>query len=485
MSGPTRRELLGAAALGGAYLLSPYDDAVAALSRRPGVGFGRFKDGVASGDPSATAITFWSRLRTEAPRTGARLIVAKDKGLRKVVATRVVPTGRSIDGTLKIRVGGLKPYTEYFYAWHSGNDVSDVGRARTLPPPGSDQPLLLGFSSCQHYARGFFTPHRDAAAQDLDLNVFLGDYIYAERYIQTAIDPRRDEIDANDLRSYRRKYQRYRTDAGLRELHRLHASVHVWDDHEVENNYTDNRPPPSAMQRTAGYRASFEWLPRTVFKKDRFRLFKRIPLGRMADLFLLDERQYRTVDAADKPLRLLGDAQLGWLLNGLRASKARWKIVANPVPIAPMDYGGGQRADSWGGYDLSRVQLLGEIERAGIPNVVFMTGDAHTFMVNSLASNPETFRQDPAAPAAAIEYVAGSITSPGFVIPEPEVVSRNPWTRMYNANVHGYALVRLDAAGMTTEYRASDLSRVDGGTAPFERFVQPAGVSSVTRETLT
>jgi phosphodiesterase/alkaline phosphatase D-like protein len=404
--------------------------------------------------------------------------------LRRVVATRVVPTGSGVNWTLKARVGRLKPHTEYFYAWHSGNDVSDVGRARTLPPPDSDQPLLLGFSSCQHYARGFFTPHRDAAAQDLDLYVFLGDYIYAERYFQTAIDPRRDMIDANDLRSYRRKYQRYRTDRWLRELHRRHASVHVWDDHEVENNYTDNRPAPSAMQRAAGYRAAFEWIPRGVYRSDRFRLFKRLSLGRMADLFLLDERQYRTVDANDKPLRLLGDSQLGWLLHELQASTARWKVVANPVPIAPMDYGNGRRLDSWGGYDLSRAQLLGEIERAGITNVVFLTGDAHVFMVNALASDPEVFRNNPAHPAAAVEYVAGSITSPGNNLPEPDVQSLNPWTRMYNGAVHGYALVRLDAAAMTTEYRSSDLSRPDGGTATFERFVQPAGQSAITRETL-
>ena len=478
----TRRELIGAAAVSSAALLS--QDALAALSRRPGLGFGRFRDGVASGDPSHKAITFWSRLRTDAPRSGARLIVAQDEGLRRVVATRLVPTGRGIDGTLKTRVGGLKPHTEYFYAWQSGNDVSPVGRALTMPHPTSDQPLTIGFSSCQHYAHGFFSPHMDASRQDLDLYCFLGDYVYAERQLPAVQDPRRDMIDANDLRSYRKKYRRYRGDEGLRELHRLHASVHVWDDHEVENNYTDNRPSPSAMQRAAGYRAAFEWLPRTVYPGDRFRLFKRIPMGRMADLFLLDERQYRTVDAQDRPLRLLGDAQLGWLLDGLRASKARWKIIANPVPIAPMDYGNGERQDSWGGYDLSRVQLLGEIERSGIRDVVFMTGDAHVFMVNALASDPEAYRRNPDHPSAAIEYVAGSVTSPGPARPEPEVQTRNPWNRQYNGTVHGYALVRMDASGYTTEYRRSDLTRVDGATAPFERFFQPTGFNSITREVL-
>jgi alkaline phosphatase D len=482
MNGPTRRDFLRAATL--AALIASPEDAWAALNRRPGVGFGRFRDGVAAGDPSATGITFWSRLRTDNPRSGARLVVARDPGLRKVVATRLVPTGSGVNWTLKARVGGLKPHTRYYYVWHSGNDVSPVGRARTLPPPDSDMPLLLGFSSCQHYGHGYFSSHLDAAHQDLDLYVFLGDYIYAERLEPLAGVARSDNRDANDLRSYRGKYQRYRADSALRELHRLHACVHIWDDHEIENNYTDNRPAPSAMQRAAGYRAAFEWLPRQVLASDRFRVYKKLALGRTADLFLLDERQYRTVDAGDKPLRLLGDQQLSWLLGGLAASKARWKIVANQVPIAPLDYGNGQRADSWGGYDASRAQLLGELERAGIRDVVFLTGDAHVFMLNLLASDPEAFRGEPAHPPAAIEYVAGSVTSPGPLRTEPQVQAGNPWNRQYNAEAHGYALIRMDAGGMTTEYRRADLSRPDGGSYPFERFVQASGANAVTRESL-
>jgi alkaline phosphatase D len=481
MNRATRRELLGAAA--GAALLGAPGSATAKLNRRAGVGLGHFGDGVAAGEPSATAITFWSRLRTDAPRSGARLVVATDSGLRHVVATRVVPTGSGTNWTLKARIGGLKPYTQYYYVWHTGNDVSDIGRARTLPPPGSTQPLTIGVSSCQNFARGYFSSHLDAAHADLDLYVFLGDYIYAERQ-----DPipgfRVDLRDANDLRSYRRKYRLYRSDPALRELHRRHACVHIWDDHEVENNYTDNRPAPSAMQRAAGYRAAFEWLPRTVLASDRFRIFKRISLGQTADLFLLDERQYRTVDANDRPLQLLGDAQFGWLMEGLRTSTARWKLVGNQVPIAPIDFGNGQRADSWGGYDASRTLLLGELERAGIKDVVFLTGDAHVFMLNLLASDPNAYASDPNHPAAAIEYVAGSITSPGLPRAEPDVQAGNPWNRQYNGDVHGYALIRLDQAQMVTEYRRSDLSVANGITLPFERFTQPAGANAVTRQTI-
>ena len=482
MKDMTRREALAAATAGGLLLGAPAAWARPLTRGRAGVGLGRFRDDVASGEPSSTAITFWSRMRTDQPRSGARLIVARDADMRRTVAVRTVPTGRAIDGTLKARVGRLKPNEEYYYAWESGNDVSPIGRARTLPHPTSRAPVRLAFSSCQHYAHGHFTPHADAAAQDLDLSVFLGDYIYAERRSPGPGDPRFDGDNANDLRSYRAKYRRYRSDPALRELHRLHPMVHIWDDHEVENNYTDNRPPPAALQRAAGYRAAFEWLPRVSYPRERFRLYRRIALGRTADLFLLDERQYRAVDFNDRPVTLLGEQQRAWLIEGLKRSRARWKIVANQVPIAPMDYGNGQQMDSWGGYDASRTLLFQEIERAGMADVVFFTGDAHVFMANALSSNPRAFADNPAHRPTAFEYVCGSVSTPGPVRTEADVRARNPWTRQYDSASHGYALAALDDAQLVTEYRRSDIRHPAGGTAAFERFVQPAGANDAARQ---
>src|SRR3954469_21664731 len=357
----TRRELIGAAAAGAAFAAVPPAWAKRILSTRAGVGRGTFRNGVASGEPSTTAVTFWSKLTTSRPTSGARLIVAKDEDMRRTVATAVVPTGRSVDGTLKARIGGLKPHSRYYYVWESGDDVSPVGRTQTLVPAGSTQPQRLAMSSCQAYAFGYFRAHADAAAQDLDLAVFLGDYIYEIKRDPSPSDPRRDPIEATDLRSYRAMYRLYRGDDGLRELHRLHPAVHIWDDHEVANNYTDGRPAPSPMQRAAGYRVAFEWLPRMVFPRDRFRIYKRIPLGLTADLFLLDERQYRTVDPGGNPAEILGERQLAWLIAGLKASKARWKLIANQVQIGPLDMGRPPAKDRWGGYPNSRARLLGEI----------------------------------------------------------------------------------------------------------------------------
>ncbi|HEY2636735.1 MAG TPA: PhoD-like phosphatase N-terminal domain-containing protein, partial [Solirubrobacteraceae bacterium] len=145
----TRRELIGATAAGAAFAAGPPAWAKRILGGHAGVGPGRFLDGVASGEPSSSAVTFWSKLTTSRPSSGARLVVATDENLSRTVATAVVPTGRSIDGTLKARIGGLKPHSRYYYVWESGEDVSPVGRTQTLVPAGSVQPQTLAISSCQ------------------------------------------------------------------------------------------------------------------------------------------------------------------------------------------------------------------------------------------------------------------------------------------------------------------------------------------------
>jgi alkaline phosphatase D len=292
-------------------------------------------------------------------------------------------------------------------------------------------------------------------------------------------------VHAVDLASYRRKYARYRSDPDLRELHRLHPTVHVWDDHEVENNYSDNDPPPAPAQRAAGYRAAAEWLPRMSVASDRHRIFGKLSFGRVAYVFLLDERQYRTGDGDGQRRRILGDAQMNWLIGGLRASTATWKVIAQQVVAAAIFRADGStNEDAWDGYPEDRARLLGELERAGIRNVVFLTGDAHVFMANLLASDFESLGDGSGRTPAAVEYVGGSVTSPGRDQVEAEVQARNPWNRQHNSTQHGYAAMSLSHQQLVTEYLGSDIRIPDGGTAPFERFVQPVGANNFQRETL-
>jgi alkaline phosphatase D len=478
----TRRELIVAA--GATALSASVPPAWGRLtSRRAGMGKGRFYDGVASGEPSSTAITFWSRIRTEHARSGARLLVATDEGLSDVVATAVVPTGRGVNWALKTRVGGLEPHTEYFYAWQSTNSVSPVGRTRTMPPKDSRTPVKVGYSSCQHFNFGYFSAHQHAAAEELDLYVFLGDYVYERGRIPTGA-VRVDRVDAVDLATYRKKWRVYRTDPGLRELHRQHPMVHIWDDHEVFNNYTANNPPPAQSQAWAGYRAAFEWLPRMTFPYDRFRIYKKLSLGAYADLFLLDTRQHRTGYNDGKPLHILDAEQMSWLLNGLKKSKARWKIIANQVVVADDPYNTGESGDKWAAYPADRTQLLSAIEAAGLRDVVFLTGDAHVFMCALVGTDSQAIGTDPSRVPAAVEYVGGAVTSPGQDHPEAEVRANAPWVQQYNGRDRGYSLLGADDTQLITEYRKSDLTTSAGATVAFDRFTQPAGANRVSRESL-
>ena len=477
----TRRELIASAVAAGSVAAVPPAWAKRLYRGRVRVGPGRFLDGVASGEPSADAITFWSRLTTSRPRSGARLIVATEPSMRRVVATTTVATGQAVDGALKTRVGGLKPSTEYFYVWESGSGVSEVGRTKTAPPPGSAQELHMTFSSCQQYAGGHYGAHA-AVAQlpTLDAVLFLGDYIYE----RPDFGVREDPILALDLASYRAKYALYRRDRGLRELHRLHPTLHIWDDHEIANNYSDNNPSPPPAQRAAGYRAASEWLPRMAIASDRHRIYKQFAFGSTAEVFLLDERQYRTGNRDGLPRKLLGDPQMAWLLDGLRRSPATWKIIAQQVQVAPLQFEGRPNNDAWDGYEADRQLLLTTLEREGIRNVVFLTGDVHVYIANLLASDFEALGDGSTRRPAAVEYVGGSITSPGRDAAEATAREVAPWCLQYNGARHGYASLDLFGDRLVTEYRAQPVFDPRPQITAFERFTQPAGENRITREQL-
>lgn len=476
----TRRELV--VATGATAMAAAVPPAWGRLtSTRAGLGPGAFADGVASGEPSSTAVTFWSRLRTDHPRSGARLVVATDEGFDNVVARAVVPTGRGVNNALKTRIGGLKPHTEYFYLWQSSNHASDVGRTRTAPPKGSQTPIRMAYSSCQHFNFGYFSPHQHAAAEDLDLYVFLGDYVYERGSVPNAV--RADRINAVDLASYRRKYRAYRADEGLRELHRRQPIVHMWDDHEVFNNYSQNNPPPSVSQRTAGYRAAFEWLPRMAYPRERYRLYKKLSYGANVDLFMLDTRQYRTGFGDNLPKHIIDETQYQWLMRGLKASTARWKVIAQQVAVTADPFGTGEAFDQWDGFPEDRARMLGEIESAGLRDVVFLTGDAHVFMCSLLGTDFQAAADGRRVPAA-VEYIGGSVTSPGLIRAEADARADAPWIQEYNGADKGYAIFAADDSQLVTEYRSSDLTSPAGATHGLDRFVQPAGVNRVSREVL-
>ena len=81
-----------------------------------------------------------------------------------------------------------------------------------------------------------------------------------------------------------------------------------------------------------------------------------------------------------------------------------------------------------------------------------------------------------------MEYIGGSVTSPGLVKPEAEIRAGAPWNRQFNGSFRGYSFFTVDAANLVMEYRYSDVTVPTGGTLLLERFTQPAGVNDVARQ---
>ncbi len=438
----TRRRFISGATAGvGAVILAPQSFALGLANARPAPLFrgGRFSDGVVSGDPSAHGITLWTRLDGVEGAGRVELEVATDKLFRRTIQRTQIATSEAVNHSVKARVGHLKPYEEYFYRFSTKTGDSRVGRFRTAPPAGSKQPVNFAFFSCQDYTHGFYNAHEIMAKGDYDFVVCLGDYIYAESYhsvhgTKTAV--RDDKIgragrnpsivrEALTLQNYRDKYSLYRSDKALQAVHAKFPMVMLWDDHEVQDNYAGKEPDGgldakkrySAGRKRAARKAFFESMPAFAGTSGQ-RIYRSLTFGNTVELIVMDQRAYRADqpcgDAVapacadwDQPRDLLGRKQMAWVKHRLSTSRAAWKIMANEVTIIPTKVLGDSyyTFDSWQGYPREREELLTHIKNKEIRDVVFVTGDIHTFITGDVRRDMGN------GESVALEFVGGSITS--------------------------------------------------------------------------
>ena len=300
-----------------------------------------FPHGLASGDPLQDRVILWTRVAGP-PETDVRWSVAADSDMRKVVARGTRRTDRSRDWTVKIDVTGLDGGTTYFYQFEAFGERSPLGRTRTLPV-GRVERLKLAFTSCANMPSGYFNVYACIAERDdLDAVVHLGDYLYefanvvygdGSRLGRTPV-PDREILTLGD---YRVRHAQYKRDPDLRELHRRHPFIAVWDDHEIANNaWRDggsNHQPLEGdweARKAAATRAYFEWMPIRENVSGAGPIYRSFPFGDLADLVMLDTRlvgrdqqpRFDDLAAMNHPNRtLLGAAQESWLLSELDRSK--------------------------------------------------------------------------------------------------------------------------------------------------------------------
>jgi alkaline phosphatase D len=463
------------------------------------VGAAPFTLGVASGDPLPRSVVLWTRLAADpfdGGGTGTRGVpvgweIAADEHFRRVVQRGTVLTGADLGHSVHVEVQGLRPARTYWYRFQAGGAISPVGRTRTAPP-GRSRPrsLSFAFASCQQWQRGYYTAYRHMAEQDLDLVIHLGDYIYegtisepgATNNVRTEAAPEVARSEPFDLASYRNRYALYKLDGDLQAAHAAFPFVVTWDDHEVENNYAgaisqvdaepDQDPAVFLQRRAAAYQAWYEHMPvRSSLRPTGPDLLahRRLRFGDLAEVSVLDTRQYRSdqacgggvvprCDEVDDPTRTItGPDQESWLLDGLAASRSRWKVLAQQVFVAPLDFAGGPEViintDGWDGYPFSRDRLLGFIAEHDVRDVVVLTGDIHTSWVNDLKAD----FADPASATLATEFVGTSISSDGDGSDTDTagiagLVEQNPHIKFFSAR-RGFVQCELTRREWRTDFQ--------------------------------
>jgi alkaline phosphatase D len=315
--------------------------------------------------------------------------------------------------------------------------------------------------------------------------------------------------NAVSLDDYRHLYRLYLSDPYLRAARARWPFVCTWDDHEFSNDgwqahdtYFDAGGKPAQRRKAAANRAWFEYIPALLTRADApgpahdFRavkaddsafaqggygpdggidpnpdnvaavgsmtIYRSLSWGRTLDLFLTDNRSYKTpplelpLDKAGKkpalppiawvktldagrtanggappatlpgsdtpnprakaaPGTVLGAAQKAWFKGALKASQAQWKVWANSFPALPVRIDASNipfsgladsclGLDAWNGYPSERDELLKFIAESKIANVISCAGDHHAHFAGRLIA-------DGSAGAAALEFATAGISS--------------------------------------------------------------------------
>ncbi|CAA0114271.1 Alkaline phosphatase D [Halioglobus japonicus] len=475
--------LVAAGATGQSFLAADYaraDDEAALL----------FPDGIKSGDPAPRSAVIWTRVATASTeRVVVLWSVAEDALMQNVVRGGVRTVGAATGHNLHVKVRGLRPDRWYHYRFEVQGVGSVVGRLRTAPSLlSSPDHLRYAFASCQQRTQSHYVAHRAIAKENVDFLLHLGDYVYVNDSATLTVD------------DYRSVYQRFHSNPDLQALQAQVPLVAVWDDGEFYNGV--DRTGDS--QRLANARqAWFEAMP--VMRNLTDRTYRSLRWGNLAELMLLDTRQYRDpevpanatfaglLDAQDTTIppgeemfepgrTTLGKWQLAWLARRLARTRAQWKILGSSYDMAPwklvdfdtpelraadpeLQKNGGIYVsnEAWDDYQDERRKLMRYIESRKIANVLVSAGHTHFYK----ASNIQPDCDDINSPITAMEFVTGSLTAdplPTEIAPiellqlaETIMLQANdPYLRHVDLLNQGYVVVDVTPEETIVEFRVID-----------------------------
>lgn len=391
-----------------------------------------FTHGVQSGDVDTASGMVWTR--TDRP---AKVMVeyATTESFADPIRAAVVEALPDSDFAVKTSLDNLLPGQEVFYRFtaidlYDGNRVSEpvTGRFRTAPLNrrsvrfcwsgdtagqgwGIDDIGMKTYSTMRLHEPDFFIHSGDTVYADNPMpdEISLRDGTVWKNRIVT---PEKREV-ARTLDEYRGQWKYNMLDEHVLAMNAACPTFYQWDDHEVMNNWSsstdlsdDPRYPDKDVNVYArrALRAFREMTPIRSFPTQPGRIFRKVPYGRLLDVFFVDIRSYRGPNQGGIGSSLFGWHQAAWLKRELAASKAVWKVIACDMPIGLVvwdDYGNKRGSDAIANGDNGPPQdrekefadLLRFIRDESIRNTVWLTADVHYTAAHHYDPSRAAFRE--------------------------------------------------------------------------------------------
>jgi alkaline phosphatase D len=430
MNPASRRRFLKTTLMSGAALAAPRQSTATIFGQAPAIVTSdrmrpQVQSGIQVGDVLADRAMIWSR--ADRP---ARLVV--DYSLRADFsgATRIRgPIAlETTDYTARLDLTALPPDREIFVRvmfeeLASGRTLSApvAGRFRTAPIANRNITFLWsadtagqGFGINLEWGgmRLYDTMRRVRP----DFFIHCGDTIYADQPILAEVKLADGTVWKNvvteetgkvaeSLREFRGRFAYNLMDEPVKRFSSEVPQIWQWDDHEVMNNWSDSkdlsrnsRYTEKSIQLLAARaaRAFLEYAPmRYHGLDDADRVYRKISYGPLLDVFVLDQRSYRSPNSYNRQPQpgpdtaFMGETQLAWLKQELLQSKATWKVMSSDMPIGVLvaddkDAEGrpGFEAVANGdgpvlGREFELADLLRFVKQRRIHNLVWITGDVH------------------------------------------------------------------------------------------------------------
>ena len=367
---------------------------------------------IAVGDVTPTSAVLWTRGVGE-----GILTIAYGPAGQPPTSTATLAVTAATDLTGRVRLSGLAPATRYAYRVHGGGVAAD-GEFLTAAKP--DDPARVRFvwsgdlgggKLCRRTDSGYKI-FRAMAASRPDFFLFVGDTIYADhRCGGPDVVPGTDFV-ATTLRDYHAKHRYNREDPAAAAFYASAAVLPIWDDHEVRNDFSGRDEPLMPV----GRQAFLDYWPIAPPAEEPGRLYRSFRWGRLLDVFILDTRQYRSSNRdPDGPGKtMLGAVQRRWLLDGVTASMATWKVIVSSVSLS-VPTGPVAAHDSWSnasifgvpdengtGFAFERDFIVRALRDRAVKNVVFIVADVH---------HAELIRHHPMPGFSFYEFIAGPLSA--------------------------------------------------------------------------